>query len=90
MRVTAGVLSIVSAVLAGLQTFLGFGSAAEKYRSVGQQYGQLENEIEKIQALPVNLRGGLVERINSLENRFNALAQGSPEVPVHEDLNQVT
>lgn len=84
VRVIAGLLSIVSAILAGLQTFLGFGGSAEKYRAVGIGYEQLANEIEKLQALPVKLRGGLSERINSLEDRLNALAQGSPEIPDHE------
>lgn len=87
IRIIAGLLSILSAILAGLQTFLGFGGSAEKYRAVGIGYEQLANEIEKLQALPVNLRGGLSDRINSLENRLNALAQGSPEIPDHEHSN---
>ena len=87
IRVIAGLLSIAAAVLAGLQTFLGFGGSAEKYRAVGIGYEQLANEIEKLQALPVNLRGGLSDRINSLENRLNALAQGSPDIPDHDHAN---
>jgi hypothetical protein len=79
VRITAGVLSIVSAVLAGLQTFFGFGERAEKYRAVGAGYEQVAIEIQKIQAFPVHLRGEVVERINALEDRLTALAQGSPD-----------
>ena len=81
IRFVAGVLSIVSAILAGLQTFFGFGKRAEKYRVVGVGYEQLAMEIQKIQALPVHLRGEVVERINTLEDRLAALAQGSPDPP---------
>ena len=83
VRVVAGVLSIISAILAGLQTFWGFGESAEKYRAVGIGYEQVAKEIEKIQALPVHLRGEVAERINTLEERLDALAEGSPDIPDH-------
>jgi hypothetical protein len=83
VRVFAGVLSIVAAVLAGLQTFFGFGETAEKYRAVGIGYEKVENDIEEIQGLPVHLRGKIRELVDSLRERMDTLADSSPEIPRH-------
>ena len=83
VRFGAGALSIVSAVLAGLQTFLRYGELAEKYRAVGIGYEKVEKEIEEIIVLPIHLRGDVKERIDSLREQLNSLADGSPEIPDH-------
>jgi hypothetical protein len=84
VRIFAGVLSMVSAVLAGLQTFFGFGEAAGKYRTVGVGYEKVEKEIEETLALPVHIRGDVKERIDTIREEMNTLADDSPEIPRHE------
>lgn len=83
VRLLAGVLSIVAAILAGLQTFFHFGETAEKYRAVGIGYEKVEKEIEEILALPESLRGKLPEQLDSIRDQMNTLADGSPEIPSH-------
>jgi hypothetical protein len=81
VRVFAGALSIVAAILAGLQTFFRFGETAEKYRAVGIEYEKVENDIEEIQGLPAHLRGEIKETVDALRERLNTLADSSPEIP---------
>jgi hypothetical protein len=88
VRILAGALSLTAAVLAGLQVFLGFGEAAEKYRVVGIGYEQVEKEIEEIRALPVHLRGDLRERIDNVKQQMNKLADDSPDIPSHDHPDQ--
>lgn len=83
IRITAGILGILSAILAGLQTFFGFSESAEKYRAVGVGYEKIEKEIEEILALPVHLREALPKIIDDLRERMNALADDSPDIPDH-------
>lgn len=84
IRVFAGVLSIISAVLAGLQTFFAFGESAEKFRAAGVGFERIEKEIEEIQALPAHLRGEVKERIDELRDEMDSLSQGLPDIPRHE------
>jgi hypothetical protein len=81
IRLAAGIISMVAAILASLQTFLGFGERAEKHRAVGIGYERVRQEIEEIQGLPVHLRGNVKERLDVLREKMDALADDSPEVP---------
>jgi len=46
-RLLVGVVSIVAAVLASIQTFLGYGQAAERHRIAGTRYASLRRSIEE-------------------------------------------
>jgi len=83
VRIFAGVLSIVSAILAGLQTFFGFGESAEKYRAVGIGYEKIEKDIEEILALPGYFRDDFKQQIDNVREQMNTLADDSPEIPGH-------
>jgi len=48
IQIAVGVLSILTTLLAGLQTFLRFSERSEKHRSVTAKYGALRREIEQI------------------------------------------
>jgi hypothetical protein len=82
VKIAAGVISVISAVLASLQTFLSFGERAEKHRVVGSGYGGILKEIEELQSLPVHLRGDVKQNVDTLREQMNALAKESPEVPI--------
>ena len=45
-KIAAGILSICAAVLAALQTFLGFGDRAERHRIAATRYASLRRSIE--------------------------------------------
>jgi hypothetical protein len=51
MKLVFGGVAIAAAVLAALQTFLGFGELAEKHRSTAVRYGSLRRELEQTVAL---------------------------------------
>jgi len=81
LRLMAGILSVVSVVLASLQTFLGFGERAEKHRTLGVGYEEVRMEIEELQNLPVHDRGKVKDRLDKLRQKIDHLGHGSPSVP---------
>lgn len=83
VRLVAGSLGLVAAILAALQTFFRFGETAEKYRAVGIGYERVETRIEEILALPENLRGKVPDLIDDLRTELNALSDASPDIPSH-------
>ena len=48
LQVTSGLLSILAAVLAALQTFFRFAERAEAHRTASVRYGSLRREIEQL------------------------------------------
>jgi hypothetical protein len=46
-RLVVGVVSILAAVLASIQTFLGYGQAAERHRIAATRYASLRRSIEE-------------------------------------------
>ena len=83
VRMGAGIVSVVSAILASLQTFFGFGERAEKHRALGVGYEKARKEINEIQKLPIHLRGNVKERLDRLRQTMDALGDGSPDVPAY-------
>jgi hypothetical protein len=49
-KILAGMLGVTAAVLAALQTFLGFDSRAAQHRETAAQYGALRRELEQARA----------------------------------------
>ena len=73
-----GLASVLAAVLASLQTFLGYSERAEKHRVAGAKYGAIGRELE------VMLRSqgeAPSEPIARLIDRLNSLALESPNNP---------
>src|SRR5207248_3345936 len=48
LQITTGIASVVAAVLAALQTFLGLSDRAEKHRLAGAKYGALGRQLEEL------------------------------------------
>jgi hypothetical protein len=46
IRIIIGLISVAAAVLASLQTFLGFSEKAERHKVYGAHYGSLRRKIE--------------------------------------------
>lgn len=80
-KVIVGAVSVLAAVLAGVQTFLDFGKRAEKHHIVSVGYGDVRLDMQQIVALPVEDRGKIKECLESMSNRMDALAKESPDVP---------
>jgi hypothetical protein len=73
----AGAVSLLAAVLAGLQTFLRPGQAATEHGFAGDWYAAIRREIEQLQALPEGMRGEPKACLDSLRKRDE---QSEPEV----------
>jgi hypothetical protein len=71
--------SVAAALLASLQTFLGYSERAEKHRVAGAKYGALGRELEQVRASGVTLSAETMSRIRK---RLDDLAVESPNNPL--------
>jgi hypothetical protein len=83
LRIGIGMISVLAAVLASLQTFLRFGERAEKHRSAAELWASIRREIDEMLALhPTYLasRGDPQKYLDDLRRRMDEIAQQSPEM----------
>ncbi len=83
LRVTVGMVSVLAAVLASLQTFLRFGERAEKHRTAAEAWAALRRDMEVMIALHPTYpesRGDPKQYLDDLRRRFSEIAQQSPEM----------
>jgi hypothetical protein len=83
LRIAVGMISVVAAVLASLQTFLRYGERAEKHRSAAEHWASIRREIDEMLALhPTYLasRGDPQQYLDDLRRRMDEIAQQSPEM----------
>jgi FAD/FMN-containing dehydrogenase len=86
LRILLGLVSVLAAVLASLQTFLRFGERAEKHRASAELWAALRREIDEMLALhPTYLasRGDPKQYLDDLRRRMDEIAQQSPELGEH-------
>jgi hypothetical protein len=87
LQIFVGLVSVVAAMLSGVQTVLRFSERAEKHRSVAVRYGALRREIEEILAtggqIPKEPTGGQIpkERLTDLREKIDKLGDESPHIP---------
>lgn len=80
VRILIGLLSVIAAVLAGLQTFLGYGELAERHKTVSQKYGALRREIEEMLAIHHVAREVPDEFLASVRTRWDQVDDESPSL----------
>src|ERR1700761_9501576 len=80
-QLVVGAISVLTAILAALQTFVRYSEKAEKHRSVAASYSAIRKQIEEIGYLPLESRGSLKEFLDGLRAQFDALAQSAPAPP---------
>lgn len=78
LQISIGLASVLAAVLAGLQTFLGYTERAEKHRIAGAKYGALGRELEVLRASDQTSN----ETIEDIRKRLDVLALESPNNPL--------
>lgn len=81
LKIAAGIASVMSAILASLQTFLRFEERAERHRKAGNNYGILMRELEKINTFPTQNSKDLEDIVNDLQRRLDRLNVESPIIP---------
>src|SRR5215475_3201906 len=79
LQIAVGLASVAAALLASLQTFLGYSDRAEKLRVAGAKYGALGRELEQLRASSIT---PTPEAISEVRKRLDDLAMGSPNNPL--------
>jgi hypothetical protein len=85
LRLLVGIISVIAAVLASLQTFLRFGERSEKHRAAAEAWSSLRREIDEMVALHPDYlasRGDPKDYLDDLRRRMGEIAQQSPEMGV--------
>ncbi|TMP90027.1 MAG: SLATT domain-containing protein [Verrucomicrobia bacterium] len=79
LQIAVGLASVAAALLASLQTFLGYSDRAEKHRVAGAKYGALGRELEQLRASSIT---PTPEAISEVRKRLDDLAMESPNNPL--------
>lgn len=79
LQIAVGLASVLAAVLASLQTFLGYSARAERHRVAGAKYGGLGRELEALRASDRPVSDAAMAE---LRKRLDALALESPNNPI--------
>jgi hypothetical protein len=77
-KIALGFISVVAAVLSGLQTFLRYGERAERHRSGGVRFGALLRKVDYMRSLPFESRDNAKEFMNSVKSEWDTLMEDLP------------
>ncbi len=80
-KLTFGVLSLIAAVLAALQTHLAWAERSERHKTLGAKYGDIRRDIEEILALPVNERGAQKKVMDKIRTDLDGISGEGDVVP---------
>lgn len=78
LQIGVGLLSVVAAVLTGLQTFLRHAELAEKHRLAGARFANLKHRIELLMTLPAE--ADMHSQLVILEETWAKLREESPSL----------
>lgn len=81
LRITVGLVSVLAAVLVGLQTFLRFGERAEKHVVAADWYSAVRRETAEVLALPSPAREPPRDTLDRVRKEMSRVGQQSPEIP---------
>lgn len=81
LKIGLGLVSILSAVLASLQTFYNFSSHAERHRSAGVKYKAIIRELEQVLTQPAKQLPEKKDFLDDLRLRLDDLELEAPVVP---------
>lgn len=81
MQIMAGVLSMLAAALAGIQTFLGYSHLAEKHIQAAADFGELRRSLEQEIAFSAKKAEELSQFLESIRKRWHTLSEESPAIP---------
>jgi hypothetical protein len=81
VRLAVGLISLLAATLAALQTFLAHAERADKHRAAAAAYGAIRRQIEQAQVLPPVRRAELEEVMTQIRRQLDDVARAAPDVP---------
>ena len=80
VKIGIGLLSVIAAVLASLQTFLRYSELSEKHKAAAVRYGALRREVEEVIVHCTDSSPCPREFLQNLRSRWDSLDQDSPTV----------
>lgn len=80
LRVVIGLVSLLAAVLAALQTFFGFAERAERHVVAGDWYSAVRRGVDELLALPESDRGPARESLDGIRKEMSKISQQAPEI----------
>jgi hypothetical protein len=81
VRIAAGTVSVITAVLASVQTFLRFGARAEQHRVAAERWSAIRREIEKALALSPAQAGDPKQLLDEVQARMDEASEKAPAMP---------
>jgi hypothetical protein len=80
LQIFVGIISVITAILSALQTFLGFSDRAAKHRETASRYGAARRRIEEILAVT----GGAEispDEVKQVRKEIDSISAEAPNVP---------
>lgn len=81
LRILFGLLSMLAAAVAALQTFLNMSDRAAKHKAAGAAYGAIRRELELFKTLPCGSEEETRSFFQRVKERMDELAASSPSIP---------
>lgn len=81
IKIVVGMISIIAAVLASLQTFLGFSERAEKHRLTAASYASVKRTLEFLHTFRPDEGEELTNKLQKVKVEMDTLAKAAPDVP---------
>lgn len=81
LKIVVGLISILSAVFASLQTFYNFASRAESHRIAGVKYKIVIRELEQVLTQQLEQLSDKTEYLDDLRKRLDDLELEAPVIP---------
>jgi len=79
-KLAIGAVTILAAVLAGIQTFTKLGEAAQQNGIAGDWYASIRRDLEEVLSLPLALRDPPKKVVDETRKEMNKASQKSPEL----------
>jgi hypothetical protein len=77
LRLLVGLISIVTAILTGCQTFLRFSDKADTHRSAATKYSELRRLIEQSLSFPSTINN---ETVTVIRTSYDSITEAAPNV----------
>lgn len=82
-KITAGLISLIAAVLSALQSSFKFSETADNHKSAGASYAAMRRDLDLyiLRHSKSDDRHVAIEELKKLNNNFNELAKKTPSIP---------
>ena len=81
VTIAVGFLSVASAALAALQTFLKYSELAEKHKLAGARFADLKHKIELVAVFRSNDVAAMADELSRIEEQWSTIREESPNIP---------